>query len=248
MAITETPVTTDRARLSYEHLFTPYANDPKQEPKYSVTVLVPKSDIATKLRIDAAITAAKQQGVSKCWGGTMPPMVDIAVHDGDGVRPNGEQFGEECRGHWVFTASSKRPPQVVDTNLNPIINQSDVYSGCYARVCVNFFPYNSNGKRGVGISLNAVQKLEDGEPLGGRVSAAEAFGAPMGTAPQPVQQPQYGAYPQQTAPAQSYQPVQQAPAQQPQYDTYSPQTVPAQGYQPVQLPIDPLTGVPYLPY
>lgn len=195
MAITETTVTTDRARLSFTHLFEPYANTPGQEAKYSVTVLVPKADFATKQGIDAAETAAKHNGVSKCWNGTMPPLVASAVHDGDGVRPNGEAFGEECRGCWVFTASSKQPPQVVDMNLNPIINQSDVYSGCYARVCVNFFPYNSNGKRGIGIGLQAVQKIEDGEPLGGRVSAAEAFGTPL-SAPQSVQ-PAAQAYPQQ---------------------------------------------------
>lgn len=225
MAITETTVTTDRARLSFTHLFEPYANNPGQEAKYSVTVLVPKADIATKQRIDAAETAAKQNGVSKCWNGTMPPLVASAVHDGDGVRPNGEAFGEECRGCWVFTASSKQPPQVVDMNLNPIINQSDVYSGCYARVCVNFFPYNSNGKRGVGIGLQAVQKIEDGEPLGGRVSAAEAFGTPL-SATQPVQ-PAAQAYPQQYG----YQ-----------------QPTPVQNYQPVQPLIDPLTGQPYMPF
>lgn len=218
MAMTATTVTTDRARLSFTHLFEPHANNPGQEAKYSVTVLVPKSDYATKQRIDAAITAAKQQGVSKCWNGAMPPVVSTAVHDGDGVRPNGEPFGDECKGHWVFTASSKQPPQVVDANLNPVINQTDIYSGCYARVCVNFFPYNSNGNRGVGIGLQAVQKLEDGEPLGGRVSAAEAFGAPMtGTAPQ---LPQY----QQPAPQNYAQPVQQAYPQLPQNTPVYPQS------------------------
>ena len=178
----------------------------------------PSLTSAVRERIDAAITAAKQQGVSKCWNGAMPPVVSTAVHDGDGVRPNGEPFGDECKGHWVFTASSKQPPQVVDANLNPVINQTDIYSGCYARVCVNFFPYNSNGKRGVGIGLQAVQKLEDGEPLGGRVSAAEAFGAPMtGTAPQ---LPQY----QQPAPQNYAQPVQQAYPQQPQNAPVYPQS------------------------
>lgn len=178
--MTETAVTTGKARLSYEHLFAPYAHQQNQEPKYSVTVLIPKSDVATKSRIDAAIAAATQNGVSKCWNGVKPPIVAIPVYDGDGVRPtSGEPFGAECKGCWVFTASSKQPPQVVDLNLNPIINASEVYSGCYARVNVNFFPYNSNGKRGIGCGLNCVQKLEDGEPLGGGVSAAEAFGAPM---------------------------------------------------------------------
>lgn len=196
----ETAVTTGKARLSYEHLFALYTRDPNQDPKYSVTVIIPKSDIATKSRIDAAIAAATQSGIAKCWNGVKPPIVAIPVYDGDGVRPNGDPFGEECKGCWVFTASSKKAPQVVDLGLNPIINASEVYSGCYARVNVNFFPYNSNGKRGIGCGLNCVQKLEDGEPLGGGVSAAEAFGVPMAisAAPAPTQPYQQG-YP--TAPA-----------------------------------------------
>ncbi len=191
----ETAVTTNRARLSYEHLFRPYAHQQNQEPKYSVTVLVPKTDVETKRRIDSAIAAATNVGVSKCWNGAKPPVLAVPVYDGDGVRPNGEHFGAECKGCWVFTASSKNAPQVVDLSLNPIINQSEVYSGCYARVNVNFFPYNSNGKRGIGCGLNAVQKLEDGEPLG-------SFGAPapMPAAPAPAQ-PAYNQAPPQGYPA-----------------------------------------------
>lgn len=224
--MTETAVTTGRARLSYEHLFQPYAHQQNQEPKYSVTILVPKSDIATKSRIDAAIAAATQNGISKCWNGAKPPIVAIPVYDGDGLRPtSGEPFGDECKGCWVFTASSKQPPQVVDLNLNPIISASEVYSGCYARVNVNFFPYNSNGKRGIGCGLNAVQKLEDGEPLGGGVSVAEAFGSPA-PAPAPVQPTQLP-YPQQYA-------------QQPQgYPSAQPAAPTAPNYS-----VDPLTGLP----
>lgn len=218
----ETAVTTNRARLSYEHLFRPYAHQPNQEPKYSVTVLVPKTDVETKRRIDAAIAAATNAGVSKCWNGAKPPVLAVPVYDGDGVRPNGEPFGAECKGCWVFTASSKNAPQVVDLSLNPIINQSEVYSGCYARVNVNFFPYNSNGKRGIGCGLNAVQKLEDGEPLGGGISAAEAFGS-FG-APSPV-------------------PAAPAPAQ-PVYNQVPPQGYPAPPADPYY-GVDPITGMPY---
>ncbi len=223
--MTETAVTTGKARLSYEHLFKPYAHQQGQEEKFSVTILVPKSDVATKSRIDAAIAAATQAGISKCWNGAKPPIVAIPVYDGDGVRPtSGEPFGEECKGCWVFTASSKQAPQVVDLQLNPIINPSEVYSGCYARVSVNFFPYNSNGKRGIGCGLNAVQKLEDGEPLGGRISVEEAFGAPIpASAPTPAS-PQYAqpaAYPQQYS---------------------QPAAYPRQYAQPA---VDPITGMPY---
>jgi hypothetical protein len=214
----ENTITTGKARLSYEHLFTPHTQPggKPEEAKYSVTVLVPKSDIATKQRIDAAIAVAKQAGVTSKWKGVMPPLVTIPLYDGDGVRPNGERFGDECKGHWVFTASCKQQPQVVDLGMNPIINPSEVYSGCYARVNVSFFPYDSNGKRGIGCGLNCAQKLEDGEPLGSKVSVEEAFGAPA-AAPQQYAQPAY----QQPA---YQQPVQAAPP----YAT-----------------IDPLTGMPY---
>lgn len=187
-----TNVTTGKARLSYVHLFKPYAYTPGQEEKFSCTVLIPKSDVETKARIDAAIEAAKQKGVSDKWNGQCPPILPIPVYDGDGVRPSdGMAFGPECRGHWVFTASAKAdyPPEVVDANMNPIINQSEIYSGIYARVNVNFFPYAFGGKKGIGCGLGPVQKLADGEALGGSApTAAQAFGGSQPT----VQPAHYG--------------------------------------------------------
>jgi hypothetical protein len=224
-------VVTGKVRLSFVHLFTPYAHQQGAEPKYRTTILVPMSDIATKQKIDSAINTAIQEGVASKWNGVRPPVLAIPVHDGDGVRPSdGMPFGDECKGHWVFTASSKDIQQVVDINVQPILNQSEIYSGVYARVSVRFFPYASNGKKGIGCGLGPVQKLEDGEPLGGRVSAASAFGDSNGyNAAAPNYQPQqYSApYPQQ-----SYGQAPYAPQQQP---VYQPQ-------QPAQY--DPITGAP----
>lgn len=191
-----TKVVTDKVRLSYVHLFTPYAHQPGQDTKYSCTILVPKTDVATKANIDAAIEAAKQEGVQSKFSGVLPPVLPTPIYDGDGTRPSdGMPFGKECKGHWVFTASSKQAPQVVDANVNPILDQTEVYSGMYARVSVNFFAYNSNGRKGIGCGLNNVQKLADGEPLGGRTTAAEDFGPASGVAPAPgYQQPTQSAY------------------------------------------------------
>lgn len=195
-------VVTGKVRLSYVHVFSPYVNPNGGDPKYSVTILIPKSDVATKQRIDTAIQAAIQAGISSRWNGVKPPQVAIPVHDGDGRRPSdGMPFGDECRGHWVVTASSKQVPQVVDLQINPIIDQSEVYSGVYARVAVNFFPYANSGKKGIGCGLNNVQKVADGEPLGNRTTAADDFGDGTGfassmpnTAPA-YPQPNYGAQP-----------------------------------------------------
>lgn len=174
-----TTVTTGTVRFSFVHLTKPYAYTPGAEEKYSATILVPKSDVATKKKIDAAIAAATQDGITRRWGGKKPPVLPIPVYDGDGVRPNGEEFGPECKGHWVFTASAKqdRPPEIVDANMNAILNPSEIYSGMYGRVNVNFYPYDFAGKKGIGCGLGPVQKLSDGESLGGgAISAAAAFG------------------------------------------------------------------------
>ncbi len=173
-------VVTGKVRLSYVHLFAPYVSAQGGEAKYSTTILLPKTDIVAKQRIDAAINAAIQEGVVSKWNGARPTVIAIPVYDGDGVRPSdGMPFGEECKGHWVFTASSKHAPEVVDLRMKRILNQAEIYSGIYARVSVRFFHYASNGKKGIGCGLGPVQKLEDGEPLGVRVSAAEAFGEPI---------------------------------------------------------------------
>lgn len=210
-------VTTGEARLSYVHLFKPYAAMQGQEEKYSVTVLVPKTDVDTMNRINAAIEAAKQRGISEKWNGQCPPMVPTPVYDGDGVRPSdGMPFGEECKGHWVFTASAKvdYPPEIVDKQGNPIINQSEVYSGMYGRVNITFYPYSFGGKKGVGCGLGPVQKLRDGEPLSGsHVSASQAFGTPQPVAASAGMPATLGtAVPGYTQPQQSI-PVQQGYAQ-----------------------------------
>lgn len=227
-----TNVTTGEVKLSYVHLFKPYAAQPGQEEKYSVTILVPKTDTATMGRISGAIDAAKQRGISEKWNGQCPPIVPTPIHDGDGVRPSdGMPFGDECKGHWVFTASAKvdYPPEVVDKMGNPIINQSEIYSGIYGRVNVNFYPYSFGGKKGVGAGLGPVQKLRDGEALsGGSMSAAQAFGTP----PQPIQQGFTNApqgVPQPAQPVQSNVPWNQSPAQPVQQTTQ----------------MNPITGLPY---
>lgn len=174
------PVTINNVRLSYANLFQPKPpyNNPTGEPKYSVTILVPKSNTSAKSLIDQEIARAIETGVSSKWGGVRPPQPAICVHDGDGPRPSdGSAFGEECRGCWVFTASSKQAPFVVDGQVQPIIDPTQVYSGMWANVCVTFYAYNQAGKKGIGCGLNGVQKLRDDTPLSSRVTAQEAFQA-----------------------------------------------------------------------
>ena len=180
-----THVVTGKVRLSYEHIMKPYKGEnagPDDAPKYSVTVLVPKSDTATMQRINAGIAAAKKRGLEtkKYKDGTPVDKLPTPIWDGDGYRADGyTPFGAECKGCWVFTASSSqdRKPGVVDASCQPILDPTEIYSGIYGRVGVDFFPYNFAGKQGVGCSLVNVQKLADGEPLGAaRPSAEDDFG------------------------------------------------------------------------
>lgn len=172
-----TKVLTGEVRLSYTNLTAPVPSksDPNGKPKYSVTILIPKSDTATKADLDASFMAAYNEGITTKWGGARPQAQSV-IHDGDGLRQSGTPYGEECKGHWVLTASSINKPQVVGIdNINCELAPSDIYSGMYGRVTINFYPYNAGVNKGVGCGLGNVLKTRDGEVLSGGATAASDF-------------------------------------------------------------------------
>lgn len=175
---------TGRVRLSYVSLNQPRAPLDGGEPKYSVTVLLPKSDTTTKQIIDTAVQAAMQAGINKQWNGVKPPNLTTPLHDGDGVRESGVPFGPECKGCWVFTATAKqdRKPRIVNANVQDILDPAEIYSGMYGRVGVDAYPYNHKVKRGIAFGLTNVQKLADGEPLANITTAEDDFGTPVDNA------------------------------------------------------------------
>ena len=208
-------VLTGEVRLSYCNLTTPRAAQQGGEPKYSVTLLIPKTDVATKADIDAAIQAAANEALSKVWNGARPPQLRVPIYDGDGVRPSGVPFGDECKGHWVMTASTKNKPQVVGVdNINCELAPSDIYSGMFARVTIRFFGYSNSGNKGIGCGLGNVMKTRDGEALAGSASASVDF---AGVGASPVASPAYGVNPAApTGPAYGVNPAAPAaPAYQP---------------------------------
>lgn len=243
-----TQIVTGEVRISYEHLLKPYASQPNEEPKYSATLLIPKSDAATMQRINMAIQTAIQEASTGKWGMRIP-QPPLPIHDGDGLREDNTPYSEECKGHWVVTASSKHPQEVVDINGNPIINATEIYSGMYARVCVNFFGYSAPRKKGIGCGLGPVQKIRDGEPLGGgRTNAQDAFSAQP--APAYPAQPAYPSQPTYAPPAPTYPAYPAQPIYAPQVPppaTYVPpqyqQPTAQPGYAP-QPQLDPITGMP----
>lgn len=168
---TGTKVTTGKVRLSYAHIFEPHAIE-GNEPKYSVSVIIPKTDTKTLQAIKEAVAEAKDQGKSK-WNGKVPGNIKTPLRDGDVEREDDEAYS----GCYFLNANSKNKPGVVDQNVQPILDATEVYSGCYARLTLNFYAYNANGNKGIAAGLGNIQKLEDGEPLGGFTRAEDDFDA-----------------------------------------------------------------------
>ena len=156
-------------RFSFLHCWEPDSVN-GSEPKYSVSAIIPKSDTKTVNAIKAAIEVAKQESLPK-WGGKIPPNLKLPLRDGDIDRPEDEAYA----GCYFLNANSREKPQVVDKQVQPILDQTEVYSGCYGRITVTFYGYNSNGNRGVAAGLGNIQKLKDGDSLGGRAKASEEF-------------------------------------------------------------------------
>ena len=163
-----TQITTGKVRFSYLNVFSPRSIE-GGDPKYSVTLLIPKSDKATIAKIKTAMEAAKTNYMAKNSGKKLPANLKHTMHDGDGERPNGGEFGEECAGHYVMTVSSKNPPVIVYADKTPITDPNELWSGCYGRAILNFYVYDTQGNKGISAGLNGIMKLYDGEPLGGGV-------------------------------------------------------------------------------
>lgn len=164
-----TKVVTGIVRFSYVHVFAPRAME-GSEPKYSVSLLIPKEDKETLAKIKRAIDLAKEQGLPK-WGGKAPANLRSPVRDGDTERPDDPAYA----GHFFINATCKTKPGVVDRNLQPILDSTELYSGCYGRASITFYAYSVNGNRGIACGLNNIQKLRDGESLGGRARAEDEF-------------------------------------------------------------------------
>lgn len=163
-----TKVKTGEVRLSYAHLFELHGID-GNEPKYSVSLIIPKTDTVTLNMINRAIEEAKKQGVGK-FGGKIPANLKLPLRDGDIERPDDEAY----QNAYFINASAKQKPGVLN-ELGQHATPDEVYSGCYARVSVNFYAFNSNGNRGIACGLNNLMKTRDGDNLGGRIAAENEF-------------------------------------------------------------------------
>ena len=167
-------ITGPETRWSYANVWQPKAID-GGAPKYSVSLIIPKSDTKTIEKVRAAIQAAYEEGQSKLKGNgkTVPQLkaLKTPLRDGDLERPDDEAYANS----YFINANSASAPGIVDANCQPIIDTSEVYSGVYGRASINFYAFNSNGNKGIACGLNNLQKIRDGEPLGGKSRAEDDF-------------------------------------------------------------------------
>lgn len=169
-----TKCVTGLVRFSYVNIFRSRAFRPGQDEKYSICILVPKKDKAGVAKIRAAIEEAVQEGIASKWGGKKPKGLRLPLRDGDEERAD---EAPEYEGMYFFNANSTTKPGIVDRDLNEILDPEELYSGCWGRVSVNFFPYDQVGNKGIGAGLNNVQLIKEGKRLGGaRAKAEDDFG------------------------------------------------------------------------
>lgn len=167
----ETKVITGVVRLSYANVWEPKSINGGDE-KYSVSLVIPKSDKKTVDAINKAIDSAIEDGIGK-FGGKKPnkATLKLPLRDGDIERSEDEVY-RDC---YFVNANSTTAPQIVDKKVQPILERDEVYSGCYARVSITFYAFNSNGNKGIACGLGNIQKVRDGERLGGHTNAEDDF-------------------------------------------------------------------------
>ena len=164
----KTKFVTGKVRFSFVHVFEP-AETLNGSLKYSVSILIPKSDKDTVARFNKAFEETKQANAAY-FGGSIPKLLKGGLRDGDA-----EKDDPVYAGHYFINANSNEKPGIVDADLNPIIDKDEFYSGCYGRASITLYPYDASGSKGIAAGLNNVQKLEDGEKFGGATSAAADF-------------------------------------------------------------------------
>ena len=167
-------ITGPNTRWSYANVWEPKSIN-GSTPKYSVSLIVPKSDTETVDKIKKAIKAAYDEGQTKLKGNSksVPKLeaIKTPLRDGDVERPDDPVYANA----YFINANAKTAPEVVDANLNPVITRSEVYSGVYGRASISLYAFNSNGNKGIACGLNNLQLIRPGEPLGGRASAKSDF-------------------------------------------------------------------------
>ena len=162
-------IITGKVRFCYANVWEPKSIN-GSEPKYSVSIIIPKTDVETLKKINAAIASAKKEATSKLEAG-ISYNFKTPLHDGDVDRPDDAAYA----GSYFINANSNIKPGIVNKSVQAIVDQSEFYSGCYGRASIVFYAYSAEENNGIACGLQNLQKLEEGEMLGNHSSAEEDF-------------------------------------------------------------------------
>lgn len=146
-------------RVSYPVVFQPRRMDERSDLKYSICMLFKKGEDLSKLKASVQACVLAKYGSKD----------QVPANFRNPFRDQGEKKGAQGyeAGAIFINATSKQRPGIVDQNVQPIIDESEFYAGCWARATIRPFCYDTAGNRGVSFGLQNIQKMDDGEPLGG---------------------------------------------------------------------------------
>lgn len=167
-------ITGKNTRWSYANVWEPKSVN-GSKPKYSVSLIIPKTDTETINAINEAIKTVykEDEAILKGNGKSVPALETLKtpLRDGDKERAGDEVYENA----YFINASGYNPPEIIDASHQRIIDRGEVYSGVYGRASINIYAFNVNGNKGIACGLNNLMKCRDGEPLGGKTSAASDF-------------------------------------------------------------------------
>lgn len=169
-------ILTPKFRVSFPSVFEARAAFEGQEKKYSLVMLFDIAEIKKdpeQLKLWNAMLQSVKDAAREAWGDKIPPSLKNPFRDGR-EKPEYDGYGE---GIIFVNASTKTRPGIVDRKMQRIIEPEDFYAGCYARATVNPFTWTKMGKSGVSFGLQNIQKIEDGEPFGGKTKPEADFDA-----------------------------------------------------------------------
>lgn len=152
---------TGLVRFAHVHLYKPISLIKDIDPKYTLTIIISKSETAEIKRIKATY---KEVIKSNDEFFALHPLIKKYSNLKDGDRKEGNPALKDS---YYLSASSIEMPGVVDLELSPIIDANEIYDGCYGRVSITFYPYATSAGGGIAIALNNVQKLRDGKRIKG---------------------------------------------------------------------------------
>lgn len=151
-----------KARLSFPNLFQARGFE-GQEAKYGCTLIFDKAAQATPEF--AAMKAAAGAAAKDKWGDKLPSNLRNPIRK---CEEKDSYNVPEFEGCVFINVSTKQKPGVVDEKVQPIIEEGEIYGGCYVRCTLSVYAYDMSGNKGVSFGLRNVQKVGDGDSFGGR--------------------------------------------------------------------------------